>query len=383
MATYILGGDPFQTANASFQGSLSAAGDAVTTKKNALTRVQDYEPAVKEAQTNMNAQAKKVADQAPMINKSADSVRDVANQMKPLAGEVQKVGETMVGEGTAMYNTGVDISKYGLGMLGMDPSVGGVAAEWINQYGQYDPNMFASFAAQDARSQFENSFSQSERDLQRRGVNSSSGAAGALQRQKTQLMATAVAAAVTKARQAGLEAKTGFLKTFTDEARSLLGTGESYMTNGAAVQNNGAGNIGKAADILDKVAGNYVNEGKLREEAAGVLSTSATIFGNAAKLGLDYTKQLTDAYGELASAEQFYSTASLNVGRQAAALWDAYNAQQNAETYDPWEETGHNSTYWQNKLSGSAYANDAYQNMAMAMSAQKANVIAKTGGKVR
>lgn len=235
--------------------------------------------AVGSAQNGVNA----ILAGRPAIDRAVGDMRNAANAMLPIA-------DTMRGEGDALFESGTRVTDQalatlgtGLGFINMDASASPLVAEALHQFEQTDPDKYVAFAAQDAQSQGDNARAQGERELARRGVSATSGAALALSKLYDKGLAVARAAAMTRARERGkADQMAAFQSLLANNANTFLQTGGQLASIGTSARAQGVG---------------------AQQGAAGVLGNAGNLFGDAGKLGLDYDKTLMGAYNVLAGLQ--------------------------------------------------------------------------------
>ena len=252
------------------------------------------------------------------IRGQAGKVNDAATALLPYADKLGGMGDTLWGEGSGLYEKAMDIFGQGGALVRMDPSAGGLAGEFINYWNSLSPDRFVSQAASDTQNSFQNAMGQAERDLARRGVSPSSGAYGALKKQGTIAMATALASAKQKARQMGYDLQSSQLDKMVAAAEKLYGMGNQTAQEALAAQNAGVGAQKGAADVVQGAgqlygtAGNlFGTAGQLGASQASALTSAGGLYGQAASIENQYLSTLNSAYGNLSQANtaaaNFYS----------------------------------------------------------------------------
>ena len=224
-----------------------------------------------------------ILSQSGNVNQSIAAMRDSAAEMRPIAGKLQSYGDELWAEGSRIMDDALDVLNTGMGFINMDADSSPLVAEALRLYGEFDPDRYVAGAAQDIQSQADNARGQSERQLARMGVNPTSGAYAALKSQLQRSLATAKAAAMTRARERGkTDAATMFQSLIADNANKFLSQGGSLAGQGAAIKGQGASAQTGAASVLADIAG---------------------VEGNAATLGLNFSNALQDAYQALANTQ--------------------------------------------------------------------------------
>lgn len=240
---------------------------------------------------------------------SADS--DLATARGSAAGitdaitRVNNTAESLSPYADILRNLGIKTSGIGSSILSGDTSGGGLAAQYLNALGlasdaalQINPDRYVSMAAGDVQSSFDNAQGQFQRALSRQGVDAASGAGmSALRRQFTQSLATALAAAKTKARQAGLTEQVNALTQRTSMFKDALATG-------AALEQQGADNVAKAAGIVQAQGDMFATAGSLGATQANAFANIGGVEVNLGQLELSNNKLVQDALNNVAEAQQ-------------------------------------------------------------------------------
>ncbi|MBQ3747474.1 MAG: hypothetical protein II863_08710, partial [Kiritimatiellae bacterium] len=191
----------------------------------------------------VNQQALRMNEQGELVSGIADDVRGTYDKLSPIAALLGGFGQGLWNEGEYLSSQAKDIFGQGAGLVGLNPAAGGLAGEYIKLWRALSPDRFVSQAASDTQSSVQNALAQSERELARRGVSATSGAFGALQRTATQLLATSLAAAKTKARQMGFDQQAAQLDKMVSAAGALYNMGNATEQNAIAAKNAGTGAV--------------------------------------------------------------------------------------------------------------------------------------------
>ena len=194
---------------------------AVGSARGGVGAVQGEEAQVRAAQSRMRDQARLVNAQGDALNDTAGQMKGLAGKMAPYADALGGIGDTLLAEGSSLWEQARDAFGQGAALVSLDKDAAGLAGEFVRQYGLLSPDRYVSQAASDVQGAWQNAAAQSARADARRGVSAGSGAAAALGRQREATLATALAAAKTKARQVGIDEKTKMLSTMTDAAKTL------------------------------------------------------------------------------------------------------------------------------------------------------------------
>jgi len=206
-----------------------------------------------------------------------------AGRMEGIAGSLQNQGNAMFESGTKVTDQALETLGTGLGFIRMDSSSSPLVSEALKLYGNFDPNQYVATAAQDVQRAQDNQRGQTERGLARMGVSPSSGAAMSARSQLDKYYAAARAAAMTRARQAGLKDQaSAFQSLIANNANTFLQTGGQLASIGSSMRAQGASALGSAGNLLG-------NAGALR--------------GSAGKLSLDFGNTLAGAYNALAGVQ--------------------------------------------------------------------------------
>jgi hypothetical protein len=212
-------------------------------------------------------------------------------------------------------------SKDAFGQAGaltsMDPNATGLAGAFLRMYGLLSPDRYVSQAASDVQGAHNNAWAQLGRAASRAGSSAGGGNRSALEAQYARSMATALAAAKTKARQTGIDQQAGFLGTMTDAATKFYNMGKDSASTAIAAQTAGADAQKAAAGVIGEIGNQYKAAAGVFGDAGQLYANAANIFGDAAGVDLNYGKlaqsgydSLTDAYK--AAADYYLGWASLN-----------------------------------------------------------------------
>jgi hypothetical protein len=274
-----------------------------------------------------------ILGQSGNVNQGIAAMRDSAAKMRPIADKLQGYGDELWAEGSRVMDDALSVLDTGMGFINMDADSSPLVAEALRLYGEFDPDKYVAGAAQDIQSQADNARGQSERQLARMGVNPTSGAYAALKSQLQRSLATAKAAAMTRARERGkTDAATMFQSLIADNANKFLSQGSSLAGQGAAIKGQGASAQTGAASVLADIAG---------------------VEGNAATLGLNFSNALQDAYQALANTQmaQADNTRATEQMRVNAVLGSGGGGGGVTVTQAPkddwmnWMGTGHSQTW--------------------------------------
>lgn len=265
-----------------------------------------YESAIKTLNGGVES-AKSARDLSAAHIKSADAdletARGAAANITNAVDNVNATAQSLGGYSDILRNMGLDTAGIAAAILNKDTTAGGLAAEYLTALGQagdaalkVTPDRYVSQAAADVQSSFDNAKGQAERSLSRQGVSASSGAYGALQKQLATSLATALAAAKTKARQTGLSDQ---LSALTSRASMM----KDALTTGAALQQQGASNIESAAGIVQKQADLFATAGSLSQSQASTFADIGNVEVSLGNLEATNEKLVQDAIGNVASMQ--------------------------------------------------------------------------------
>lgn len=305
-------------------------GTAISSLENILRQgVNSANAGVGAAQSGVNAILSGGSDirgaisdikgQAGLVNQQGDALSKTVGEVKEQYAKIDPIVSTLLGYGTGLWNAGGDLTRraggifdQGNAILALDPSAGGLAGEFVKYWQQLSPDALVSQAASDTQGAFQNAQGQAERNLSRRGVSASSGAYGALQRQFATALATALAAAKTKARQTGLGLQGAQLDKMTAAANALLGTANT--TEGTALQAKSlALNAQKGAgDLIATKGQGLAQAGGLQASAGQMFASAGNLFASAGNLQTNYLGLVNNAYGTLSRAHGVSADAALN-----------------------------------------------------------------------
>lgn len=304
MGVASFGRNPIDSLQTILRTGAARANDAIGSAQNGVNAVLGAGAQVHSDTAKMREQAQLVNTQGNALNATAGQIKDYAGKMTPYADQLGGIGDTLLGEGSALWDQSKDIFGQGGALARLDGSAGGLAGEFVRQYNLLSPDRYVSQAASDVQGSYQNAWDQMVRGNARRGVSAGSGAAGALGTQYAAMLATARAAAKTKARQMGIDEQTKMLSTMTGAANTLYNMGNETAQNALAAQKAGADAKKGAADVLGGAAGALGTAGSLQSAAGQLFAKAAVIFGEAADIGIDYANSVHAAYNSLSGAQQ-------------------------------------------------------------------------------
>lgn len=286
---------------ASGENRMNQSIDAAQSGLNAILGIGGQ---IKADSSAMREQAGLVNTQAGALNNTANAIISNADAMRPLADKLGGYGDTLWGQGQALWDQSKDSFGQAGALVSMDPNATGLAGEFLRMYGYLSPDRYVSQAASDVQGAYGNAWAQLGRQAARTGSSAGGGNRTALEKQYATSLATALAAAKTKARQTGIDQQSAYLGTMTNAANTFYNMGKDSASQAMAAQG-AAGDLQKgAAGILSDIGGQYGAAGSLQNQAGGLYANAAAIFGNAAGLDMNYAKLTQDGYNSLSSAYQ-------------------------------------------------------------------------------
>ena len=348
----------FQGVNMSTSGMNNAKsnyGTVTSIANSAQNAISDAKSAASKAMSgasslsNVGAQAQGLAkgvdanyDEALAATRAAASdiagIRGAASSLIGQASELKPYATTLSGYGDSIWDSAGKTVASGLGamdlasaLMRLDGSGGGLAGEYARLYGMLSGDNQVSMAAADVQSSYQNAGDQAMRDLARRGVSPGSGASQSLRQMYARSLATALAAAKTRARKAAISDQASMLGDITTKASTLLGTGASTYSAGLSGQNAAVAAKQSAASVEKSIADIYQAGGSLYGSAASAQISQADEFrqiqSSIAAAKNAYLSTATSAYGASASAA---ASAGSILSNAASAYSGIMNALTNA-----------------------------------------------------
>lgn len=304
MSVQAFGGGPISSLENILRSGVSSADAGVSAAKQGVAQVIAGGDQIHQDAASMREQAAKVNAQANAALETAADARGVYEELGPLAELFGIEGEALWKQGLGLDDLATDLYGQGAAILNMDPNAGGLASEFVKYWQQLDPDAYVSRATSDVNGAFGNSFGQAVRDLSRRGVSPTSGAYGALMKQKSQMLATALAAAKTNARQTGMKEQAEQLDKMVAAMNTMYGLGNQTTSQGLSAKNQALAAQGEQAALVNQRAAGILNVGNMQINAGQLFGTAGTLFQGAAGVEQSYLSLLENAYGNLASANQ-------------------------------------------------------------------------------
>lgn len=356
MGVASFGRNPIESLQTILRIGAARADDAIGSTQNGVNAVLGAGAQVHSDTAKMREQAQLVNTQGKALNATAGEIKDYAGKMTPYADQLGGIGDTLLGEGSALWDQSKDIFGQGGALARLDGSAGGLAGEFVRQYNLLSPDRYVSQAASDVQGSYQNAWDQMVRGNARRGVSAGSGAAGALGTQYAAMLATARAAAKTKARQMGIDEQTKMLSTMTGAANTLYNMGNDTAQSALAAQKAGADAKKGAADVLGGAADALGKAGSLQSAAGQLFANAAGIFGDAARIGIGYADSVRAAYDSLSGAQQAAARYYLGAAREEITANNGGGGggggtvtNVTAAPKDTgWKNTGYSSTYVRN-----------------------------------
>ena len=344
---------------AKWNDAANAANAAAASAQSGVNAVLNGSTQTQQAISDINAQAGKVNAQGSAVNSTAQAVKALYDQLTPVAKTILGYGDDLWNEGASLSSEAKDIFGQGKALVSLDPSAGGLAGEYIKYWNTLSPDRYVSQAASDVQGAFANSQGQAERALSRRGVSASSGAYGALQKQLATSLATALAAAKTKARQTGLDQQAAQLDKMVSAASTLYNMGNATEQNALTAKGQAVSAQGKGADVIATQGQGYASAGSLQATAGNLFASAGNLFASAGELNNQMLSlinsaygNLSDAYGKQAGVASDIAGMMLQADGMGARSSRSSSSTSNSSSsdFDPWEATGHTSTWWKNSL---------------------------------
>lgn len=202
--------------------------------------------------------------------------------------------------GVDLTNRGREYLQAGSQILNMDASATGLAGEFLTALRAIDPDKYVASAAADVQSSYAGTYQQMLRQLSRTGASGSSGNAIAAKQQWARALATAKAAAKTKATQTGNSERLSALSEAIKTAASASEEGKSLTDSGTAALSTAADKRSAAVDALGKQASAYAT-------AAGIEKSAADVEESAVSTRASALNAATAAQSEVNSAAKTYA----------------------------------------------------------------------------
>lgn len=289
------------------RGAVSRADSGVGAAQSGVNAVLGGGSDIRKTIDDIRGMSDRVGAQGDAINSTAGEVKAAYGALDPVIRALLGYGDGLWSEGESLSSEAKDVFGQGKALVSLDPSAGGLAGEFIKYWQSLSPDRYVSQAASDVQGSFKNAQGQAERDLSRRGVSASSGAYGALQRQLATSLATALAAAKTKARQTGLDQQAAQLDRMTAAANTLYGMGNSMEQNALQAKGLGLNAQKGAGDLLATKGQGLAQAGQLQASAGQMFTSAGNLLASAGNLQTNWLGLVSSAYGKLAGA---YGTAA-------------------------------------------------------------------------
>lgn len=159
------------------------------------------------------------------------------------------------------------------------------------------PDRYVSMAASDVQKSFDNAQEQMARNAGRMGVSEGSGNTAALRQQAAQALATALAAAKTKARQQGVSDQLNALTQTSSLYKDVLSTAQSAQQQGTQTLAQAAGVVQAQGDI-------FATSGNLSNTQVNAFATIGGVEVNLGQLELQNNEAVQSALQGVAAAQQ-------------------------------------------------------------------------------
>ena len=318
---YAFGSSPLESLRAGLQQGASKTNAAVGAAQSGVNAVLAGGGQVQSSIAGMNQQAQNVIQQGNKVNQTADLVKGTYDKLSPVAALLGDYGTTMWNEGRGLSDRANGLYGQGDALMSLDPNAGGIVGEFVKYWQSLSPDRYVSQAESDTQASFQNAGAQMMRDMSRRGVNVSSGAYVNLKKQTGIALATALAAAKTKAREYGLDRQAAQLDKMMAAANQMYGVANQTEGEALSAMNAGASAQAQGAGITANQASGYAQVAQLQANAGQLFGSAASIMGNAGQLQISYGNSVQSAYANLASAQQAAANYYLSaVGQEVSAV---------------------------------------------------------------
>ncbi len=310
-----IGNTGIETARAGL-GNVSAA---ISMANAGLGAAQSSAGAARGDAASMRGQAQLVNTQGNAINRDADALAALVPQLDPYKDKLGGYGDDLAKLAQMYLGEQKDMFGQGRALVTMDPSAGGLAAEYLGHYLLLSPDKYVGRAASDTQASYDNALAQQERQLARRGVSPGSGASSALMQQWNRALATALAANKSIAWDKGEKEQRGFLGDMTSAADTLYNMGLKQGQAGEAALKDAGDMARNAAGIVTQQGALLQDAGQLRANVGQLFAAAGNLFGNAGGLEIDAGRLTQSAYQALESAYESAANYYLNVARAQAS----------------------------------------------------------------
>lgn len=306
MLDYAGGAQAAAIANANASAARAQHEAALTNSQNALAAIQ--------AAGAQNAGDIAAARQsAAGIDETLASLRALAEDVRAESGALAPYAQALGGYGNTLWNESQGVLGVGNGLLGMgndlfnfQDGLSGLGGEYLKLYRALGGDSQVSMAASDVQKSFQNAAEQAERDLARRGVNVGSGASQALRQQFARAMATALAAAKTRARKASIGDQAGMLDKITSAANTMIGLGNQTLQTGNNTAESAIGAQQAAASVQNNIISQLAAAGQLYASEGQLRSSQANTYLGVSSANNQYLSILRSAYGDVTNATTAY-----------------------------------------------------------------------------
>lgn len=285
-------------------GGQAAANAGASAAQGGINAILGGKSQIDNSVANMNAQAANVVEQANKVNATANEAKGVFDKLSSTASLLGDYGTTMFGEGSKLSTQAQSLLGQGAALMNLDPNAGGLVGEFVKYWNSLSPDRLVSQAASDTQASFQNAQGQLARDLSRRGVSASSGAYANLQKQASLALATALSAAKTKAREAGLAAQSTQLEKMLTAANQTIAQGAQLENSALNAMGAGASAQSQSASVSEQQASGLSQVAQLQASAAQLFGSAANIYGASGQLNNQFLSNLQSAYANLATTQE-------------------------------------------------------------------------------
>lgn len=287
------------------QEAKDAYNASITNANAGLSAIQAGGATVQADLDKARSSAAGITDQVAGVNKAADQIATESDAFRQYAYLLGLYGGEMYGQGKSVADQGQGILGIGNSLLNLDGSTA-LGSEFLRIYNALRGDNAASRAAADVQSSYANAYGQLVRDIARRGGSGTSGNALALKQQLQQSLATALAAAKTRARQQGLVDQASMLDKITSAGNSILSSGATVFNSGVQAEAAGASATKSASDVQSELVSALAKSGELRASGGNLLAQQASAYTSAAGVDANYLNTLRSAYGDVTQANTEY-----------------------------------------------------------------------------
>lgn len=257
------------------------------------------------AVTAANEAGAKADEAAETLKGTASTMTGIADTLLPVADRIASDAGTLRKSSAESTAFAQDWLKQSKGLLAMDETTGGVAGEFAALYKKLDPDLQVAMAASDARGESQAQGDAAVRALQRAGVSPTAAALASIRSKVAASTSAVVAAAKTKARQAGISLQMDALEKGLTMAIQQAGVGEKFLRDAAADTISASQAEQAGATVRQGAASIYGASGSLVSDAQQLIQAAASgkITANSTLMS-GYTALVNS----FATAAEYYST---------------------------------------------------------------------------